>query len=88
SAYLCIHSVPAHTHKGRELTLVLHGGFADEQGHYLQGDFIERDQQHQHQPHTDANEDCLVISALDAPLHFTSGLARMLNPLSNLFFKP
>ncbi|QIZ75673.1 ChrR family anti-sigma-E factor [Ferrimonas lipolytica] len=81
-------TVPAHTHKGNEVTLVLHGGFSDDQGDYKLGDFIALDQRHEHQPRTDDHEDCLVISAVDAPLHFTSGLARMLNPLSNLFFKP
>ncbi|WP_028116902.1 ChrR family anti-sigma-E factor [Ferrimonas senticii] len=80
--------VPSHTHRGNELTLVLHGGFSDAEGDYKVGDFIALDQRHEHQPYTDADEDCLVISAVDAPLHFTSGLARMLNPLSQLFFKP
>ncbi len=80
-------SVPQHTHQGQEITLVLHGGFADERGEYKVGDFIHLDGRHNHQPHTDADEDCLVISALDQPLHFTSGLARILNPLSQLFFR-
>lgn len=30
-------SVPQHTHKGIESTLVLHGGFSDEEGHYEVG---------------------------------------------------
>ncbi len=79
--------VPPHTHRGTEHTLVLHGGFADERGDYRVGDFITLDGRHTHQPHTDEREDCLVVSALDAPLQFTSGLARMLNPLSALFFR-
>ncbi|MBY6186408.1 ChrR family anti-sigma-E factor [Marinobacter hydrocarbonoclasticus] len=80
-------SVPQHTHQGEELTLVLHGGFADDRGEYKVGDFIHLDGRHNHQPFTDADEDCLVISALDQPLQFTSGLARILNPLSHLFFR-
>ncbi|ADN77186.1 anti-ECFsigma factor, ChrR [Ferrimonas balearica DSM 9799] len=80
-------SVPQHTHHGEELTLVLHGGFADDRGEYKMGDFIHLDGRHEHQPFTDADEDCLVISALDKPLQFTSGLARVLNPLSQLFFR-
>ncbi|MBY5992582.1 ChrR family anti-sigma-E factor [Ferrimonas balearica] len=79
--------VPQHTHHGDEVTLVLHGGFADDRGEYKVGDFIHLDGRHEHQPHTDADEDCLVISALDQPLQFTSGLARLLNPLSHLFFR-
>ncbi|GAA4898768.1 ChrR family anti-sigma-E factor [Ferrimonas pelagia] len=79
--------VPTHTHKGREYTLVLHGGFSDANGDYRLGDFVCLDQRHQHQPQTDSHEDCLVISALEGPLHFTSGLARLFNPLSQLFFR-
>ncbi|SHH77807.1 ChrR family anti-sigma-E factor [Ferrimonas marina] len=79
--------VPPHTHKGREFTLVLHGGFSDDAGDYGVGDFICLDESHSHQPRTDEHEDCLVITALEGPLQFTSGLSRMLNPLSQLFFR-
>lgn len=80
-------SVPEHTHRGHELTLVLDGEFSDGKGHYDTGDFICCDGQHTHTPRTDADEGCLVFSVLDQPLHFTSGLARLLNPFSHLFFK-
>ena len=80
-------SVPEHTHKGNELTLVLDGEFSDGLNHYDTGDFIRCDGQHTHMPHTEADEGCLVFSLLDQPLHFTSGLARLLNPFSHLFFK-
>lgn len=80
-------SVPEHTHRGSELTLVLDGEFSDGVHDYDTGDFIARDSQHVHTPHTDADEGCLVFSILDKPLHFTSGIARLLNPFSQLFFK-
>ncbi|MEC7469201.1 MAG: anti-sigma factor, partial [Pseudomonadota bacterium] len=38
-------------------------------------------------PRSDAPEGCLVFSVVDQPLHFTSGLARLLNPFSHLFFR-
>lgn len=78
--------VPEHTHKGNEITLVINGVFNDEQDEYKDGDFVLLSQQHTHQPET-RGEDCLTLATLDAPLHFTSGIARLLNPFSSLFFK-
>lgn len=75
-------SVPQHTHKGREITLVLHGGFEDESGEYRAGDFVVRDGRHCHTP-VAAHEACLCIALSDAPLHFTSGLGRLLNPFAH-----
>lgn len=78
--------VPEHTHKGREATLVLNGVFNDETSDYRDGDFMLLDDSVKHTPQT-RDHDCLIISALDAPLQFTSGLSRLLNPFSSLFFK-
>ena len=78
--------VPEHTHKGSELTLVIDGEFSDGIGHYDSGDFILLDGQHKHTPFSEAEEGCLVFSIVDKPLHFTSGVARLLNPFSQLFF--
>ncbi|MCH1920995.1 ChrR family anti-sigma-E factor [Shewanella sp. A3A] len=69
--------IPHHTHQGQEFTLVLAGSFADEDGHYQQGDIILRDRQHQHSPQSD--EGCLCLTVVDAPLHFTKGLSQVLN---------
>lgn len=71
--------VPEHTHKGRELTVVLSGGFSDELGVYHEGDFVSRDGSHQHSPTALQNEDCICLTVLDAPLRFL-GLYRLLNP--------
>ncbi|RUO44011.1 transcriptional regulator [Aliidiomarina taiwanensis] len=78
--------VPEHTHKGNEVTLVINGVFNDEQDEYRDGDFVMLDQQHKHQPQTQSH-DCLTLATLDAPLLFTAGLPRLLNPFSSLFFK-
>ncbi len=80
-------SLPEHTHQGQEITLVLAGSFHDEAGSYHPGDFVIQDKQHQHVPRTAAHQDCLCLTLLDAPLHFTSGLASLLNPFSQLFFR-
>ena len=73
-------SIPRHTHKGTELTLVLEGGFSDEEGHYEVGDFIMRDAEHQHSPTATRDRDCICIGVLDAPIKFTDWKYRVVNP--------
>ena len=79
--------VPEHTHRGNELTLVVNGEFSDGLADYDSGDFLVMDNEHIHSPHSNNQDGCLVFSIVDEPLHFTSGLARLLNPFSHLFFK-
>lgn len=79
--------VPEHTHRGSELTLVINGEFSDGLNNYDSGDFLYMNGEHTHAPRSDSNEGCLVFSIVDQPLHFTSGLARLLNPFSHLFFR-
>ena len=79
-------SVPEHTHRGTELQLVINGSFSDEYGHYHDGDLLLLDGSHQHTPQT-THEDCLILAVMDGPLHFTSGISRLLNPFSSLFFR-
>ncbi|RUO35061.1 ChrR family anti-sigma-E factor [Aliidiomarina soli] len=79
-------SVPEHTHRGSELQVVINGTFSDEYGQYSDGDLLLLDGTHKHTPHTN-DEDCLILAVMDAPLHFTSGISRLLNPFSNLFFR-
>lgn len=80
-------ALPEHTHQGQEITLVLAGEFYDDQGTYRPGDFIIQTSANQHVPKTRSGQDCLCLTLLDAPLHFTSGLATLLNPFSQLFFR-
>ncbi|MDY6928945.1 MAG: ChrR family anti-sigma-E factor [Pseudomonadota bacterium] len=80
-------SVPEHTHRGSEMTLVINGEFSDGMNEYDSGDFIYLNGQHTHAPASQAVEGCLVFSIVDQPLHFTSGIARLLNPFSHLFFR-
>ncbi|NLS13120.1 transcriptional regulator [Vibrio sp. SM6] len=70
--------IPQHTHKGKEATLVLHGGFSDESGHYTAGDLLERDGRHKHSPFTAEGEECLCLTVLTEPMLFT-GVARVFN---------
>ena len=80
-------SVPEHTHRGTEYTLVIDGEFSDGLSRYDTGDFIFMDGDKTHTPKSEGKEGCLVFSIVDQPLHFTSGLARLLNPFSHLFFR-
>lgn len=80
-------SVPEHTHRGTEYTLVINGEFRDGLNQYDSGDFILMDSSHTHTPEAVSHDGCLVFSMVDEPLHFTSGLARLLNPFSHLFFR-
>jgi putative transcriptional regulator len=73
-------AMPAHTHEGTELTLVLAGGFTDEHGHFLRGDVAEADASTDHRPVADPGEDCLCLAVTDAPLRLTGPFGRLLNP--------
>lgn len=73
-------AVPAHTHAGTEMTLVLRGAFSDASGHFLRGDVDEADSSIAHQPVADEDEDCICLAVTDAPLRLTSRVGRLLNP--------
>ena len=72
--------VPAHSHGGTELTLVLGGAFTDKTGHYGRGDFQEADDTLEHQPYAVAGEDCICLAVTDAPLKFSGFAARLAQP--------
>lgn len=71
--------VPQHTHKGQETTVILHGGYSDEDGHYHAGDYLARDASRKHSPYTKVGEDCLCLTVLTEPMVFTQGVARVFN---------
>ncbi len=73
-------TIPAHTHGGTEMTLVLRGAFRDENSLYKVGDVAEADDEVDHSPITDVDEDCLCLAVTDAPLRLTGRFTRLLNP--------
>ncbi|NVK25497.1 MAG: cupin domain-containing protein [Gammaproteobacteria bacterium] len=77
-------SVPQHTHKGFEITLLLDGEFSDKSGTYVKGDFIMLDGQHEHQPVSDNG--CLCFTVVNDALHFTQGINKLLNPIGSLIY--
>jgi putative transcriptional regulator len=72
---------PAHTHEGPEFTLVLAGGIHDVTGHYRRGDIAIGDAEIDHQPVTDADEDCICFTVAEAPRRLTGPIGRWLNRL-------
>ena len=77
-------SIPRHSHRGTELTLVLEGSFSDEEGVYHQGDFLIRDAGDEHTPTASQTADCICIGVLDAPIRFKPWNYRLLNPFLQL----
>jgi putative transcriptional regulator len=53
--------IPRHTHAGRELTLILSGGFRDAIGEYRAGDVADYDSSVSHDQVIDTDEDCLCL---------------------------
>jgi putative transcriptional regulator len=74
---------PAHSHRGREITLVLSGGFADTSGEYHAGDIlIVADPALSHTPRA-GGEGCVCLMLTEAPLRFDMLLQR----LGNIFWR-
>lgn len=53
--------VPEHDHPGLEATLVLSGGFTDDDGHFLRGDLSMRDHTRPHEQRIDPGEPCVWL---------------------------
>jgi len=74
--------MPAHTHDGSEVTLVLKGGFSDLMGHYGRGDIAIADGDVDHRPRADDDGDCICFAVTDAPVRLTGFLGRFLQRFS------
>ncbi|WP_038150236.1 ChrR family anti-sigma-E factor [Vibrio litoralis] len=77
-------SVPMHTHKGFELTLLLDGEFEDQMGKYQIGDFIWLTGEHEHTPTTTTG--CLCFTVSNDALQFTQGISKLLNPIGQFIY--
>lgn len=73
--------VPAHDHKGLEVTVVLQGSFSDGDGIYHEGDFLLRQPGEQHRPTASQNNPCICLSVSEAPIRLTGPIKRLMNPL-------
>jgi len=73
-------AMPSHTHHGTELTLVLQGGFRDEDGHYIAGDVAFADGDVDHKPIADEDEDCICFAVTAGRLQLTGPVGRWFAP--------
>ncbi len=64
-------SIPRHSHKGSEYTLVVAGGFSDERGSYGPGDVVINGPEDTHQPIGDEGDICYALAIRDGGLRFT-----------------
>jgi putative transcriptional regulator len=77
-------TIPTHTHRGFELTVLLAGEFEDEHGKYVPGDFIWLNEANTHSPKTDSG--CLCLTVANDALHFVQGFSKALNPIGRLIY--
>jgi len=73
-------AIPDHGHRGLELTLVLEGAFADQGERFGPGDVEISDESIEHRPVVLADQDCLCLTAADAPLRFRGLVPRLAQP--------
>ncbi len=73
-------AMPSHTHHGTELTLVLKGGFRDEDGHFVAGDIAFADGDTDHKPIADEGEDCICFAVTAGRLQLTGPVGRWFAP--------
>lgn len=69
--------MPAHTHEGSEITLVLDGAFMDANGRYGRGDIAIADESVDHRPIAETGQPCICFAVTDAPLKLTGSYTQM-----------
>lgn len=74
-------TVPAHTHEGSELSLVLDGDFTDDRGFYGRGDISVADDSVDHRPCAGKDRPCIGLAVMDAPLKLTGSFRQMIGDL-------
>jgi putative transcriptional regulator len=74
-------AVPRHSHKGREFVCVIKGAYKDRGRIYRVGDFVENDEDVEHQPKVTPDGECVCLIAADNLLVPRSLQARLLQPL-------
>jgi len=77
-------ALPDHGHKGTELTLVIKGAFSDETARFSVGDVEVANEDIEHTPVAEIGEDCICLSATDAPLRFNGLVPRIVQPFLNI----
>ena len=73
--------IPAHTHEGYELALVLDGAFNDARGRFAKGDISLADESIDHRPVAEANCPCISFSVSQAPVKLTGSWRQLLGDM-------
>lgn len=73
--------LPQHTHRGTELTQVIHGRFHDGRAMFGPGDFDLADGEVHHQPVVQDGSECICVAAVEGRLHFDGLIARWFGAL-------
>lgn len=68
--------LPRHTHRGVELTQVLHGRFHDGRALFGPGDFDTTDDDVHHQPVVQDGSECICLASVEGRLRFDGVIAR------------
>jgi len=73
--------LPQHTHRGLELTQILHGRFHDGRALFGPGDFDAADASIHHQPVVQDGSECICLASVEGNLRFDGVVARWLGSL-------
>jgi putative transcriptional regulator len=73
--------LPVHRHVGTEYTVVLQGGYTDNTGNYVAGDFAVGPGPQAHEPIADPGEPCIALIVLEKPIVLTGFWRWLFNPL-------
>lgn len=76
--------MPEHTHRGREITLMLKGNYSDQGGTYRRGDFVLCDEAVCHSPAMGGDEDCLCLVAQEGLILPKTWLGKLLQPFARI----
>ncbi|MBB4478680.1 ChrR family anti-sigma-E factor [Rhizobium etli] len=74
-------ALPAHTHKGMELILILDGAFNDERGRFGPGDISVADETVEHRPVAEKDRPCIAFAVSDGPIKLTGSLRQLIGDL-------
>jgi putative transcriptional regulator len=78
-------AMPEHTHRGREITVMLQGQYQDHKGLYKRGDFAECDETDDcHTPAMVGDVDCLCLVAQEAAIIPKTWLGWLLKPIARI----
>ncbi len=78
-------AMPEHTHRGREITVMLQGQYQDHKGLYERGDFAQCDETDDcHMPAMVGDVDCLCLVAQEAAIIPKTWLGWLLKPIARI----